>query len=219
MDKSLLLAELAKKIEGCKRCGLWEGTNRAVPGEGDSGSQVLFVGEGPGFHEDKMGRPFVGQAGKLLDKLLILVGLSREEVFIANVIKHRPPENRDPLPAEIAACRYWLDQQLEIIKPKIVVTLGRYSLARFVLNAKISEVHGQLLKAKQQVVLPMYHPAAALRSSIVMDRLKEDFQKNAKILKDPTRGAEATKLFNDAQAMLKKIISEKWLKANGAVYE
>jgi DNA polymerase len=194
MDKSLLLEELAKKIGDCKRCGLWKGTNNAVPGEGDSDSQVLFVGEGPGFHEDKMGRPFVGQAGKLLDKLLALVGLSRKEVFIANVIKHRPPENRDPLPSEITACRYWLDQQLEIIKPKIVVTLGRYSLARFLLNAKISEVHGQPVKVKHQVMVPMYHPAAALRSRVVMDRLSADFQKNAKILRNPNKISEVQEL-------------------------
>ncbi len=194
MDKSLLLGELAKKIDDCKRCSLWEGTNSAVPGEGDSDSQVLFVGEGPGFHEDKIGRPFVGQAGKLLDKLLMLIGLSRKEVFITNVIKHRPPENRDPLPSEIAACRYWLDQQLEIIKPKIIVTLGRYSLARFLLNVKISEVHGQPVKVKHQVVVPMYHPAAALRNGVIMDRLKEDFQRNAKILKDTSKISEIDEL-------------------------
>ncbi len=185
MDKRQLLVQLEKKIQECKRCDLWKNTTHAVPGEGAGDAKVFFIGEGPGFHEDRLGRPFVGQAGKLLDKLMGEIGVSRKEVFIGNVVKHRPPENRDPLPSEIAACKYWLDQQLEIINPRIVVTLGRYSLAKFLPNAKISQVHGTPVKVKNLVVLPMYHPAAALRSRDILDSLRGDFKKNAPLVKNP----------------------------------
>jgi len=190
MENGVLLAEIAKKIGVCQRCSLWKGTKHAVPGEGNSAAKVMFIGEAPGFYEDQVGRPFVGAAGKLLTQSLEEVGISREEVFIGNVIKHRPPENRDPLPTEISACRTWLDQQLEVIRPKIVVTLGRYSLARFVTAAKISVVHGKLTKAGKQLVLPMYHPAAALRSPALLEEFKRDFMNNKEILKNPDLAAE-----------------------------
>lgn len=194
MDKGPLLKELAKKIHDCKRCDLWKSATHAVPGEGNPDTKVAFIGEGPGFREDQLGRPFVGQAGKLLDKLLASIELPRDKVFIGNVIKHRTPENRDPLPSEIAACKFWLDQQLEIINPRVVVTLGRHSLARFLPKAKISEIHGSTLNVKNQVVVPMYHPAAALRSRDVMASLEADFQKNARILKNPDEITEVEKL-------------------------
>ncbi|MEX0616184.1 MAG: uracil-DNA glycosylase [Candidatus Woykebacteria bacterium] len=194
MNKALLLSEIAKKIEDCRRCDLWNGTTHAVPGEGLPEAKVVFIGEGPGFHEDRLGRPFVGQAGKLLDKLIVSVGLSRDEVFICNVVKHRAPENRDPLPTEIAACKVWLDQQLEIINPKVTVTLGRYSLARFLPRVKISTVHGQAIKIKSQVVIPMYHPAAALRNGAVLRSLEADFQKNSQLLKNPDNAVSTAKL-------------------------
>lgn len=197
MDKKLLLSQIEENIHDCKKCILWKGTTNPVPGEGNPDSEVVFVGEGPGFNEDKQGRPFVGQAGKLLDKLLMSIGISREEVFIANVIKHRPPENRDPLPSEILACKYWLDQQMEIIQPKIVVTLGRYSMARYMPNVKISEVHGNPIKIKGLVVIPMYHPAAALRRGIVMDSIEKDFQKNKEILKNPISALNTEGLKNE----------------------
>ncbi len=197
MDKKLLLSQIEKNIHDCKKCILWKGTTNPVPGEGNPDSEVVFIGEGPGFNEDKQGRPFVGQAGKLLDKLLTSIGISREEVFIANVIKHRPPENRDPLPSEILACKYWLDQQMEIIKPKVVVTLGRYSMARYMPNVKISEVHGNPIKIKGLVVIPMYHPAAALRRGIVMDSIEKDFQRNKEILKNPTSALNTEGLKNE----------------------
>ena len=186
MDRQSLLAKLEKQIQDCRKCGLWEGTTQAVPGEGDPEADIFFIGEGPGFHEDKLGRPFVGRAGKLLDKLIDLVGLTRESIFIGNVIKHRPPENRDPSTSEISACNYWLDQQLEIIKPKVIVTLGRYSMARFLPNVKISEVHGNPVRVKNLVVVPMYHPAAALRRGEILNRIKEDFQKNKNIFQNPS---------------------------------
>ena len=194
MDKELLLSRLVKKIEDCKRCNLWKGATQAVPGEGDSDAKVVFVGEGPGFHEDRLGQPFVGQAGKLLDKLLSSIQISRSQVFIGNLVKHRPPENRDPAPSEIAACKVWLDQQLEIINPKIVVTLGRHSLAKFLPTSKISQVHGKALRVNRQVVIPMYHPAAALRSRDVLVNLEEDFRKNAEILRDPDKISEVEEL-------------------------
>jgi len=196
MDKKLLLSQIEKKIHDCKKCSLWNGATNPVPGEGNPDSEVVFVGEGPGFNEDKQGRPFVGQAGKLLDKLLSSIELSREEVFITNVIKHRPPENRDPIPSEILACKYWLDQQMEIIKPKIVVTLGRYSMARYMQNVKISEVHGNPTKIKSLIVIPMYHPAAALRSRSVLDSIERDFQRNKGILKDPNSASNFEELKN-----------------------
>lgn len=197
MDKKLLLSQIEKNIHDCKKCVLWKGTTNPVPGEGNPDSEVVFIGEGPGFNEDKQGRPFVGQAGKLLDKLLMSIGISRGEVFIANVIKHRPPENRDPLPSEILACKYWLDQQMEIIKPRIVVTLGRYSMARYMQNVKISEVHGQPIKIKSLVVIPMYHPAAALRRRSVLDSIEKDFQRNKEILKNPSSVLNIEELKNE----------------------
>lgn len=186
MDRQSLLTKLEKQIQDCKKCGLWEGTIQAVPGEGNPEADIFFIGEGPGFHEDKLGRPFVGRAGKLLDKLIELVGLTRDSVYIGNVIKHRPPENRDPSASEISACNYWLDQQLEIIKPKVVVTLGRFSMAKFLPNVKISEVHGNPARVKNLVVVPMYHPAAALRRGEILNRIKDDFQKNKDLFQNPS---------------------------------
>ena len=187
MENKILLENLAAKIQACQACSLYKGTTQAVPGEGNPEAMIFFIGEGPGFYEDRTGRPFVGPAGKLLEKAIANLGLQREDVFIANVIKHRPPENRDPLPTEIAACRPWLDQQLAIIKPKVVVTLGRFSMARFLPGAKISQVHGQPKQVKGYVVLPMYHPAAALRSEGVMAEFLEDFEKNRELITNPDK--------------------------------
>lgn len=187
MENKVLLENLAVKIRACQACSLYKGTTQAVPGEGDPNAKVFFIGEGPGYFEDKSGRPFVGPAGQLLERALGKVGLTREQVFIGNVVKHRPPENRDPLPIEIAACGGWLDQQLAIIRPKVVVTLGRFSMARFLPNAKISQIHGQAKRIKEYVVLPMYHPAAALRGSGVMGEFLADFEKNREILTQPDK--------------------------------
>ena len=185
------LKELEKQISSCQRCPLYRNATRAVPGEGNPEAKIMFVGEGPGFWEDKKGRPFVGQAGKLLDELLSatggsasggqLINLSRKNIFITNLIKHRPPGNRDPLPDEIKACSIWLDKQIEIINPKIIVTLGRFSMAKFIPEGKISSVHGKKFviefKERRTIVIPMYHPAAGLRSGEILKALKEDFQK------------------------------------------
>lgn len=188
MNKEQQLEELAQTIKHCRNCALYQKATQAVPGEGNSQSTVMFIGEGPGFFEDREGRPFVGQAGKLLDKLLDSINLPRKEVFITNIVKHRPPENRDPLPQEIEACRPFLDKQIEIIDPRIIVTLGRYSLNKFLPGEFISKVHGQTrfvdFAGKKRIIMPMYHPAAALRSSIIMEELKKDFQKIEQFLKD-----------------------------------
>lgn len=186
MNKEQQLEELAQTIKHCQNCALYQKATQAVPGEGNSQSTVMFIGEGPGFYEDREGRPFVGQAGKLLDKLLASINLPRKEVFIGNVVKHRPPENRDPLPQEIEACRPFLDKQIEIIDPRMIVTLGRYSLNKFLPGEFISKVHGQArfvdFAGKKMIVIPMYHPAAALRSSIIMEEIKKDFQKIVQFL-------------------------------------
>lgn len=185
MDNKALLEGLALKIQTCKLCPLYKGATNAVPGEGNPNAEIFFVGEGPGYFEDQSGRPFVGRAGQLLDQTLDKVGLKRSEVFIGNVVKHRPPDNRDPFPAEILACRGWLDQQMAIIKPKVVVTLGRFSMGYFLANAKISQVHGTAKRLREFVVLPMYHPAAALRSESVLTEFQTDFKKNQDLLTNP----------------------------------
>lgn len=185
MENSLLLTRLAEKIRTCQKCSLYKTATHAVPGEGNARAQTFFIGEGPGFHEDQTGRPFVGRAGQLLESSLAKIGLSRADVFIGNVVKHRPPENRDPLPSEILACADWLDQQLALIRPKLVVTLGRFSLAKFLPGAKISQVHGRAQKIRGYVVLPMYHPAAALRSGDMMAAFENDFANNKDLIVDP----------------------------------
>ena len=135
---------------------------KSVPGEGPEDAKILFIGEGPGFHENQQGRPFVGQAGKFLDELLSVAGLNRETVFITNVVKCRPPGNRDPQPEELEACSKFLDRQIELINPEIIVTLGRFSMAKFFGQVKISQIHGSMRKTGERYIVAMYHPAAAL---------------------------------------------------------
>ncbi len=162
---------------------LHKGTTQAVPGDGNIDSDILFIGEAPGQKEDELGVPFVGAAGKLLASLLESIGMKREDIFIANVIKHRPPANRDPLPEEIEVYRPWLAGQIEIIDPKIIITLGRFSMD-FVLGAgfSISKIHGQPKRKNGRVVVPLYHPAAALYSGNLRPVLFEDFKKIPKII-------------------------------------
>jgi len=153
-----------------------------VPGEGAEDADLLFIGEAPGWHEDQQGRPFVGPAGQFLDQLLASIGLRREEVYIANVIKCRPPQNRDPLPAEIQSCGKWLDRQIEIIQPQMIVTLGRYSLARYFPNQSISKIHGKPRKSGGVLYYPMYHPAAALHQGSLRRTIEADMLKIPQIL-------------------------------------
>ncbi|MGH2463620.1 MAG: uracil-DNA glycosylase family protein [Candidatus Limnocylindria bacterium] len=170
------LAAVAAEVRACTRCPLANGRTLAVPGEGNAISDVLLVGEGPGQREDATGRPFVGPAGQLLEELLHAIGWQRSDVFITNVVKCRPPGNRDPEPSEIDACSSYLDRQEGALEPVLVVTLGRHSLQRYLPGARISEVHGRLRRAGGRFVLPMYHPAAALRSSGLRETLARDFR-------------------------------------------
>jgi uracil-DNA glycosylase family 4 len=178
------LTELYDHVRVCTLCDLAKGRTHAVPGEGPENSPVMFIGEAPGFHEDREGRPFVGAAGKYLDELLGLIDMKREQVYICNVIKCRPPQNRDPLPEEMAACRPYIDRQLELIKPKVVITISRFAMARWFPEKKISEIHGKPKKFGNLVVLPMYHPAAALHQPSLKRVLEEDFKRVPQILKE-----------------------------------
>jgi DNA polymerase len=180
-----VLSELYKEIAACQRCDLFKYRTKAVPGEGPEDAEIMFIGEAPGWHEDQQGRPFVGPAGQYLDSLLTTINLKREQVYIANVIKSRPQGNRDPLPAEIAACRMWLDRQIEIIHPKMIVTLGRYSMAMFFPGKSISKIHGTAQKRDSIICYAMYHPAAALHQQSLRQVIETD------MLKIPSLLAEA----------------------------
>lgn len=179
MSKFEELHKLKEEMEKDNSLPLKKGATKLVFGVGNTETKVLLIGEGPGYYEDQSGEPFVGQAGKLLDKLLILAGLERRKVFITNVVHHRPPDNRDPLPEEISAYGKYLDKIIEIIDPKLILTLGRFSMAKFLPNVFISSVHGKkydvLWKGKNIVVIPMYHPAASLRNGSVLNLEKDDF--------------------------------------------
>lgn len=172
-----VLACVGSEVQACKKCDLYVGTRNGVPGEGSAHAEVMFVGEAPGYHEDRQGRPFVGPAGAFLNELLASVGLDRSTVYITNVVKHRPPENRDPLPEEIAACSDYLTRQIEAISPKVIVTLGRYSMARFFPTARISQIHGQAKVIEGRVVVAMYHPAAALHQAALRQTVVDDFKR------------------------------------------
>ncbi len=185
------LEKIAAEVSACTRCPLHKGRTRAVPGEGPATAEIMCIGEGPGFHEDQSGRPFVGAAGNFLNELLASVGLKREDVFIANVVKCRPPGNRDPEPGEIAACQQYLDRQIELINPKVIVTLGRYSMARWFPSARISHIHGQARQFGKRLVVPMYHPAAALHQPSLHQAVVEDFKKLPDILAKVRAGWQA----------------------------
>ena len=170
------LGEIAHLVRQCTDCPLHEGRTNAVPGEGPPDAELLFIGEGPGYQEDRQGRPFVGPAGQFLDELLGSIGLSREQVFIANMVKCRPPNNRDPAPAEISACSKYLDRQIELLDPKLIVTLGRFSMGKFLPGESISRAHGQLRSPNGRAVLPIMHPAAALHRQEHRAAIVQDFQ-------------------------------------------
>jgi uracil-DNA glycosylase family 4 len=177
------LEKLAAEISVCNKCILSKSRTNAVPGEGPAHAPIMLIGEGPGFHEDKQGRPFVGASGQFLEELLAGIGFKRQDVFIANVVKCRPPGNRDPMPDEIEACRFYLDRQIELIRPQVIVTLGRYSMARWFPTAKISAIHGQPRKFEGRLVVPMFHPAAALHQPSLRKDVEADFHKLPDILK------------------------------------
>ena len=179
------LSELYQEIALCQQCEIAKYRNKVVPGEGAEDAKIMFIGEAPGWHEDQQGRPFVGPAGKFLDELLASINLKREQVYIANVIKCRPTENRDPLPMEIQNCRQWLERQIELIHPKMIVTLGRYSMAMFFPGKSISKIHGTAQKQDDIIYYAMYHPAAALHQQSLRQAIEED------MLKIPSLLAEA----------------------------
>jgi len=183
-EKQAALNEIAEKIAVCRKCKLCEQRTNTVPGVGNPDADVLFVGEGPGKDEDLQGEPFVGAAGKFLNQMLESIGWSRADVFIANVVKCRPPNNRDPEPGEVETCWDYLSRQVEIISPKLIVTLGRHSMNRFLPGLKISEAHGNPKRRKDgRIFLPLYHPAAALYSPSQKEIHLADFAKIPAILK------------------------------------
>ncbi len=171
------LNQVAAEVRACTLCELAKTRTQAVPGEGAAQADIMLIGEGPGFHEDKQGRPFVGPSGQFLNDLLASAGYKREEVFITNVVKCRPPGNRDPQPDEIEACAGYLDRQIALINPKIIVTLGRFSMARWFAGQKISAIHGKAKKIDGRVVVPMFHPAAALHQPALRNAIEEDFRR------------------------------------------
>ncbi|HSN94757.1 MAG TPA: uracil-DNA glycosylase [Anaerolineaceae bacterium] len=193
MQAEEALDTVRQEVRVCKACKLSENRKNAVPGEGPASAQVMFIGEGPGFHENEQGKPFVGQAGHLLDQLLEAAGLQREEVFITNVVKCRPPQNRDPEPDELACCRGYLDRQIETIKPKVIVTLGRFSMARFIENGKIGAIHGKSHLVDGQMVVTMYHPAAALHQPALKGTLMADFASIRHLLERAQKDEKSSK--------------------------
>ena len=188
MNSEETLGQIAKEVSVCTNCALHHSRKKAVPGEGPAHAEIMFIGEGPGFHENEQGRPFVGAAGQFLDQLLAQAGVTRADVWIGNVVKCRPPENRDPLPEELSACNVYLERQIEAINPSIIVTLGRYSMNKFFPGAKISSVHGQMRKVGDRYVIAMFHPAAALHQASLKPAILADFAKLPELLKQARAG-------------------------------
>jgi len=184
MEPENILDEIAKEVSVCVKCKLHHSRKKAVPGEGPSDSEIMFIGEAPGFHENEQGRPFVGAAGKFLDSLLENIGMSKKDVYITNVVKCRPPGNRDPEQEEIDTCTSnYLERQIEIINPKVIVTLGRFSMGLYMSDVKISNVHGQARWINDRLVIPMYHPAAALHQPKLKEVIQKDFDTLPELVK------------------------------------
>ena len=200
-DRMDNLEQVAHRIRNCVDCPLSGGRTNAVPGEGDPKAVVMFIGEGPGFQEDRQGRPFVGPAGKLLDSLLASINTSREDVFIANMVKCRPPENRDPAPAELAACTKYLDRQIELVDPKLIVTLGRFAFGRYFPGEGITKARGLLREKDGRKIFPVLHPAAVLRRDELRPTMIDDFKAISEILKGAAEeiGMEITEMVPEAQ--------------------
>lgn len=193
-----ILRQVSEEVSVCKKCVLYHSRKLAVPGEGPVNAEIMFIGEGPGFHENEQGRPFVGAAGKFLEELLAKIGLKREQVFITNVVKCRPPSNRDPQPEEVETCSStYLERQIQAINPKVIVTLGRYSMGLYLPNAKISSVHGQAMQVRGRLIVPMYHPAAALHQQSLKPEIERDFARLPQLMSkaaDVTEYEEKTDL-------------------------
>lgn len=198
MDKALELRKIKQDMESDKNLPLVKKPEDVIPGDGNPDAKIVFIGEAGGYHESIQRKPFVGNAGVLLNQLLQSINLNRESVYITNMVKTRPPDNRDPLPDELAIFAKYLDCELEIIQPKVIVTLGRFSMAKFLPTARISSVHGRKFavnwRGRDLVVVPMYHPAAALRSRVVMDQIKNDFLKLPVYLEEIRNKVEAKQM-------------------------
>jgi uracil-DNA glycosylase family 4 len=184
------LTDLYAAIAACEECALAKGRSNTVPGEGPEHAEIMLIGEAPGFHENRLGRPFVGAAGKFLEELLDSIGMKRTDVYICNVVKCRPPNNREPLPNEIEACRPYLDRQIALIKPRLIVTLGRYSMAKFLPKASISRVHGLATRVGEFIVLPMFHPAAALHQPKYRADIEQDIRQIPRALAENSEMTE-----------------------------
>jgi DNA polymerase len=182
MSAEETLAQIASEVSACTRCVLHATRNKAVPGEGPANAEIMLIGEGPGFNENEQGRPFVGQAGTFLNELLAQAGLKRADVWIGNVVKCRPPSNRDPMPDELAACNEYLERQIAAIDPKIIITLGRFSMGKFMPGVKITQVHGQMKRVGDRFVIAMFHPAAALHQAALKPAILADFAKLPQLL-------------------------------------
>ena len=185
------IAELRQLVASCTACELCRGAKMGVPGEGPLPAEIMFIGEAPGFHEDQQGKPFIGAAGQFLSELLGKIGLERSDVYITNVVKHRPPGNRDPLPDEMAACRPYLDRQIALVDPQMIVTLGRFSMARWFPGGRISQIHGQKKIVDGRIIVPMYHPAAALHQGALKATIEADFLKLPRYLAEMRQGVQA----------------------------
>lgn len=176
------LDQIASEVSVCENCELHKTRKKSVPGVGPANAEIMLIGEGPGFNENEQGLPFIGQAGKFLSELLAQAGLQREDVWIGNVVKCRPPNNRDPLPDELAACDKYLERQITVLNPSIIITLGRFSMGKFMPGAKISAIHGQMRKIGERFVIPMFHPAAALHQPQLKTTILADFAKLPELL-------------------------------------
>ncbi len=188
MSAEEILAQVAKEVAVCEKCALYHSRNKSVPGEGPANAEIMLIGEGPGFYENEQGRPFVGASGQFLDQLLAQAGLKRSDVWIGNVVKCRPPGNRDPQPEELATCDEYLERQIKAINPSIIITLGRYSMGKFMPGAKISSVHGQMRKVGDRYVIAMFHPAAALHQASLKPSILADFAKLPELLEQARKG-------------------------------
>jgi DNA polymerase len=197
MDKSQIIQQVINNIKSCQKCRLCKTAKNPVPGEGNINSEIIFIGEAPGQVEDDTGRPFVGRAGKLLESLLKEIGYGREDVWIGNIIKHRPPENRDPLPDEITACEPYLALQISTISPVLIVALGRFSMTYFYPDGKITRDRARVIRVKNYNVYPVYHPAAALRNPSMFQTLKQDFLRIPQVLEEIKNGTIRTDSMED----------------------
>lgn len=201
------LEDLHREIGACRGCDLWRGRTRAVPGHGCHDADIMLVGEGPGYHEDRQGLPFVGAAGHFLDQLLARAGIRRSDVFITNIVKCRPPNNRDPKPEEIAACNEYLLAQIALIKPRAIFTLGRFALATLVdpKLTSISRVHGRPYRRSGIIYVPLYHPAAALHNEALRDVIVADMARASALLRRELTETQGEKPSSQRQAPAKQL--------------